>query len=123
MKLRLHITTPTGASHSFEHAGPSIHIGRDPAGELCFEGADGRSASWHHARIDLTSAGATLADVGSSNGTLLNAQPVSQATRLRPGDRIQLGYTGACLEVKQIALAPAVAADAASSASAPAPAA
>ena len=46
-----------------------------------------------HARIDLTPEGATLVDTGSSNGTLLNGQPLETAVPLRGGDRIQMGYT------------------------------
>ncbi len=105
MLLRLQITTPDGATRTFEHSSPVVRIGRDPASELALEGDNGRSVSWNHARIDLSLAGATIADLGSSNGTLLNDRPLTQPTSLQAGDRVQLGFTGAKFTVVQIDLA------------------
>jgi hypothetical protein len=104
MRIRLHITTPGGATRSFEHAGPVVRIGRDPAGELALQGNDGKSASWNHARIDLSPDGTRLTDLGSSNGTLLNDKLIEGPVPLRAGDRVQLGYTGATLKVLEIDL-------------------
>src|SRR4051794_22820401 len=106
MKMRLRLTTASGHSAAFEHAGPVIRVGRDPACELPLEGEAAHSASWHHARIELARGGATLTDTGSSNGTLLNAQPVDGPVGLRAGDRIQLGHTGATLTVTELDVGP-----------------
>src|SRR5437667_11812718 len=94
MKLQLKVTTPEGATRSFEHVGPVVRIGREPGVELSLQGDDGRSVSWNHARSDLAADGATLADLGSSNGTLLNEQKVDKTMQPRVGARVQLGYTG-----------------------------
>src|SRR5579875_1022100 len=112
MKLRLSITAASGTSKSFEHAGPLVRIGRDPGCELSLQGALGDAVSRQHARIDLTPKGATLTDVGSSNGTLFNGCPLDGAARLSVGDHIQMGYTGATLTVLELDLStrPAVAA-------------
>jgi hypothetical protein len=99
MYIRLSITTPGGAARPFEHPGPAVRIGRDPAGELVLEGEDGKAVSWNHARIDLAAGGATLSDLGSSNGTLLNSRKVERPMPLRKGDLVQMGYTGATLQV------------------------
>ena len=77
MKLRLQITTGSGASFAFEHAGPDLRIGRDPETELALAGEASQSVSWRHARIELTPQGAFLTDLGSSNGSLLNDQRIS----------------------------------------------
>jgi hypothetical protein len=98
MKIRLQINTAERA-FPFEHVGPVVRIGRDPACELRLDGAAGDAVSRQHARIDLDKDGATLADSGSSNGTLLNDKPVEAPTALHVGDRIQMGYTGAMLTV------------------------
>jgi hypothetical protein len=103
MKLRLQITTPAGTT-AFEHAGPVIRVGRDPACELALEGEAGSSVSRQHARIELAAEGATLTDTGSSNGTLLNDQLLARPLALRAGDRIQLGYTGPVLTVVELDL-------------------
>lgn len=105
MKLRLSITTASGASKSFEHAGPIIRIGRDPGCELSLQGALGDAVSRQHACIDLMPKGAMLTDVGSSNGTLLNDCLLDGAARLSVGDRIQMGHTGATLKVVELDLA------------------
>jgi pSer/pThr/pTyr-binding forkhead associated (FHA) protein len=105
MKLRLTIEAGPGVRTSFEHGGPVIQIGRDPECELSLQGEASTAVSRRHARIDLTAAGATLADTGSSNGTLLNGQPLNALAPLRVGDRIQMGYTGATLTVVEIDVA------------------
>src|SRR4051812_10654170 len=111
MKLRLNIAAPGGTFRSFEHAGPVVRIGRDPAAELPLQGAEGRPVSWTPARIELSAAGAVLADPGSPNGTLVNDRRIARATPLHEGDRIQFGYTGATLSVVEIDLTPVAAAD------------
>lgn len=105
MKLRLSITTVSGISKTFGHAGPIIRIGRDPGCELALQGASGDAVSRQHAHIDLTPKGAMLTDVGSSNGTQLNGCLLDGAARLNVGDHIQMGYTGATLKVVEIDLA------------------
>jgi hypothetical protein len=104
MKLRLSIAVGSGNAIAFAHSGPAIHIGRDPECELCLEGEASTAVSRKHARIDMTGAGATIADTGSSNGTLLNGRLLDEAAPLRVGDRIQMGYTGATLTVLELDL-------------------
>jgi signal transduction histidine kinase len=73
----------------FQLTQPMVTIGRgDDAGiRLPF-----KSVSRHHARISrLEGNRYELEDLGSSNGTLLNDQPVLGRRQLRVGDRIGLG--------------------------------
>ena len=50
------------------------------------------SVSRAHARIELGPAGATIVDLGSTNGTMLNGQPLGgDRATLRGGDRVQIG--------------------------------
>jgi pSer/pThr/pTyr-binding forkhead associated (FHA) protein len=109
MKIRLSIAVGSGGPTTFEHAGPVIRIGRDPDCDLALQGEAADKVSRQHARIDLSAGGATLTDLGSSNGTLLNGGMLAGSAPLRVGDRIQLGFTGATLTVLQLDLdAPAV---------------
>ena len=51
------------------------------------------SISRLHARIEVTAAGITVTDLGSTNGTLLNGMPClpGEVFYLEPGDTLQLG--------------------------------
>jgi pSer/pThr/pTyr-binding forkhead associated (FHA) protein len=107
MKISLKITTPAGQSSLFEHTGPVIRIGRDPACELLLEGDDaGKAASRLHARIELAADAASLIDTGSANKTLHNTTPIERPVTLRAGDEIQIGFTGATLTVLDVDLTP-----------------
>jgi len=66
----------------------SLRLGRATDNDLVLED---RSASHHHARIDLEAGRATVADLESSNGTWVNGQRISAPHPLRHGDRLQLG--------------------------------
>lgn len=81
----------------FEHPGPVLHVGKDPS--LSEVAVDADKVSRRHVRIELTPAGATLTDVGSTNGTLLNDRPIKahEPVPLHEGDRVHLGHTGAAV--------------------------
>src|SRR5262245_44846845 len=104
MKIRLSIDAGSGSPTTIEHTGPHIRIGRDADCELPLQGEAHTAVSTQHARRDLGAGGATLADTGSSNGTLLNGRLLESAAPLRVGDRIQMGYTGATLTVLELDL-------------------
>jgi ABC-type multidrug transport system ATPase subunit len=68
-----------------------VTIGRDPACNLVLSHP---LVSRKHARLTMQPGGATLADLGSVNGTFVNGKPVRAPVALRPGDRIDVGpYT------------------------------
>lgn len=66
----------------------SVIIGRSPDSDLVI--AD-EFVSSSHARIVSTAEGATLEDLGSTNGTLVNGQPATRPLPLGTGDVIELG--------------------------------
>jgi DNA-binding winged helix-turn-helix (wHTH) protein len=63
-------------------------LGRDPDVEVRL---DSSTVSRRHARIVVTTEGATLEDFGSKNGTSRSGEPVSLPTRLADGDAIGIG--------------------------------
>ena len=63
-------------------------IGREPDAALWIDHA---SVSRRHARILITQSKATLEDLESKNGTLLNEKPIDASCLLRDGDQIQVG--------------------------------
>jgi DNA-binding winged helix-turn-helix (wHTH) protein len=54
---------------------------------------DGAGVSRHHAQITVDAQGATLEDLGSKNGTVLNGSPIAGPTPLTDGAVIVLGAT------------------------------
>lgn len=68
--------------------GGDLVLGRDPESDLVL---DDSGISRNHARITGGAGGAIIEDLGSSNGTLLNGQPLAGPQPLRDGDEIQLG--------------------------------
>jgi DNA-binding winged helix-turn-helix (wHTH) protein len=63
-------------------------VGRDPASGIWL---DVPSVSWRHARIVVDGRTATIEDLGSTNGTLVNDQPLRGAAVLNDRDRIAFG--------------------------------
>src|SRR5205814_8428950 len=94
MKLRL-LVQADGRSFDFEHAGPTVTVGRNPAASLVLEqDAPESVVSWEHARIDMAPTGATVTDLNSTNGSFLNGRPLAGTAPLRPGDSLRSGQTG-----------------------------
>ena len=65
----------------------SVKIGRDLNNEICF---DDITVSRSHALIEKNEAGYTIKDLGSLNGTYLNAVAIKTSS-LVAGDEIQIG--------------------------------
>jgi DNA-binding winged helix-turn-helix (wHTH) protein len=65
-------------------------LGRAPDSTVV---VDDGGVSRHHARITIDLAGATLEDLGSKNGTMLNGEPIEAPTPLDDGAQIVLGAT------------------------------
>lgn len=70
-------------------AGENI-IGRDPR---CGVWLDVSGVSRRHARIVVTTTGATIEDLGSRNGTVVGRAQVTGPRTLEDGDRVRIGGT------------------------------
>ena len=66
----------------------SVEIGREAAFAL-----DDEQASRRHARVSAQGDLAVVEDLGSTNGTYVNDQPIEGPRALRPGDKIRVGLT------------------------------
>jgi diguanylate cyclase (GGDEF)-like protein len=78
------------------HGQDEVVIGRDESGGLVLSDA---SVSRRHARITSDGQGViALQDLGSTNGTAVNGQPIDVAT-LRPGDHIEIGTVSLRLDM------------------------
>lgn len=67
-----------------------IEVGREVGVALHL---DDEEVSRRHARIEPEGEGAVIHDLGSTNGSYVNDQPVGRSQRISPGDRIRMGLT------------------------------
>ena len=68
----------------------TLEIGRDAAVAVVV--ADDQ-VSRRHARIAVDAGRATVEDLGSTNGTYVNEQPIASTRQLEPGDTVRVGTT------------------------------
>ena len=69
----------------------SVELGRDASVTVPLENDD--QVSRHHARISLQGGRAVAEDLGSTNGTYVNDQPIAAPQPLAAGDKIRVGGT------------------------------
>ena len=78
--------------------GESI-IGRDPGASVLI---DDSSVSRRHARIIISDEGATLEDLGSKNGTLLQNTKVQSVVPLSDGDELKIGSIALTIRISPV---------------------
>jgi ABC-2 type transport system ATP-binding protein len=83
--------------------GVPVVIGRDPGVADVILDQD-TEISRRHASFSPAGAGLTVQDLGSTNGTFVNAQRITEAVALQDGDMVQLGSTE--IDVKVLGFAP-----------------
>src|SRR5436853_6079488 len=76
-----------------------LDVGRDTSLSLHFE-QDGQ-VSRRHARFAAQAGNVVVEDLGSTNGTYVNEQPISSPRTLRPGDKVRMGLTVLELRTRQ----------------------
>ena len=69
-----------------------ITIGRDEAAVVAALPTD-RAVSRKHARVEVVDGAIELADTGSSNGTLIGGQAISEPVRIAFGQPFRVGTT------------------------------
>lgn len=87
--LLLEIVEGSAAGSQFFLTAP-LEAGRDPGLPLPL---DDEQVSRRHLRLVPTDGSATVEDLGSTNGTYVNDQPIHGPRELRVGDRIRVGLT------------------------------
>jgi len=86
--------------------GRVLVLGRDPECDLALRTDQDKIISSRHAEIRFDAAGqATLADLGSRNGTWLGQRELNKPTHIQPGDHITLGRDGPEFIVEQLGTA------------------
>jgi hypothetical protein len=98
---KLLIRSESGESNSHDLVEETYTIGRAPENSIRLEDV---SVSGRHAEIMVVAQNCYLKDLGSTNGTVVNGQPVTE-TQLRAGDRIRFGKVEACFECEAVTAA------------------
>lgn len=80
-------------------AAPVVSIGRRCTNDVCLSWD--ACVSRDHARLQQDGDGWVLEDLGSTNGTYLGQQRLTEPTVVRPGDRIRVGRTWLELRVQE----------------------
>ena len=87
----LRVVEPAARRGTTFQLGDELTVGRASSCQVAL--ADDSYASQLHARIFRKDGRLWLEDLGSTNGTYLNAKPVTAPVALRRGDRVQVGRT------------------------------
>ncbi|HMM79562.1 MAG TPA: FHA domain-containing protein [Pyrinomonadaceae bacterium] len=96
--LRLKFIDADGSDMSFEASDGLVTIGRHSNNSLVI--ADGR-LSREHLRLEREGPNWYAEDLGSSNGTTLNGEPLRDQQRLKDGDKLSLGGLEIAVEIEQ----------------------
>ncbi len=94
---RLKILSGPQAGHVFIVGGKVTAIGRALDNDLILESSD---VSRHHARIEQATGGFRLIDLGSTNGTFVNGQRLTESM-LAAGDTVTLGSTEIAFQMSE----------------------
>ena len=98
-KIRAWLVARSGAQAGTPHllGEGTTRVGRGPENDLVIQGPEAASVSLQHLEIVRTAAGFAIRDLGSTNGTFLNGERISEAG-LAPPATIRLGTMGPELE-------------------------
>ncbi len=76
-----------------------VDVGREPSLPLHLD--EDTQVSRRHARISVQGGQVVVEDLGSTNGTYVNDQPISSPRSLNPGDKVRIGLTVLELRTRQ----------------------
>lgn len=88
--LQLRYASGRRRNQTLIFSGPRVRIGRSRDNDLTLPEVDTPRSSAHHAEATLEDGVWWIADLGSTNGTLVNGSPI-QRVELHTGDRISFG--------------------------------
>jgi pSer/pThr/pTyr-binding forkhead associated (FHA) protein/ABC-type multidrug transport system ATPase subunit len=103
-KYTLRVNLPDGQTRDYALSASGLSLGRSQDNDVFLQDP---KVSGHHARIMLSGPNVQVVDLGSSNGTHVNGQPIpAQVPRtVNPGDTIQVGDTTVRVQSSQTAAA------------------
>ncbi len=107
--MKLNIQEPDRPIREQTVAGDVVRVGRDVSCEIAFDEERFPKVSGLHAEFQRRGKDVFIVHRSRSNRTLYNEQPLAVETKVKPGDRIRLGFTGPELIVVSLSEAKSVA--------------
>jgi pSer/pThr/pTyr-binding forkhead associated (FHA) protein len=89
-RAALMVSNGEAAGTVFPITEPSVLIGRSLDAQVCI---NEQAISYEHARLEQTASKFTLRDLGSTNGTYVNGERITDVVVLAGGDSIRMGST------------------------------
>jgi pSer/pThr/pTyr-binding forkhead associated (FHA) protein len=86
-EVQLLIESGPDSGQKFKMSSSTVRVGRSPDNDLILRDP---ATSGHHARLERRGSQYFITDLGSTNGTLVNGEPV-QEKELKHGDKITVG--------------------------------
>jgi pSer/pThr/pTyr-binding forkhead associated (FHA) protein len=86
-QAELTIESGPDAGHSHRAGDHAVRLGRSPDNDVILRDP---ATSGHHARLERRGTEFWIVDLGSTNGTLVNGEPI-QEKQLNDGDRLTIG--------------------------------
>lgn len=97
--MRLHLRHQDGSVQVFDFKSERIRLGRSADCEMRFDNARYPKVSSFHAELNPGGDHWSLVPLSKTNKTLLNDQPIEEATEVSSGDQVRLGFTGPIIEI------------------------
>ena len=97
LKIKFKIDTDGNVTEKMASIRQKLTMGR---GKDCDVVIDDKSVSKHHLEISYQSDGLYVRDLGSSNGTTLNGETVTDNTQLKNNDVLGVGYSKVTVEIQ-----------------------
>jgi pSer/pThr/pTyr-binding forkhead associated (FHA) protein len=94
-QAELTIETGPDAGHSHRAGDRALRLGRSPDNDIILRDP---ATSGHHARVERRGDTFWIVDLGSTNGTLVNGEPI-QEKELNSGDRVTIGQNAVTFSV------------------------
>ena len=94
-QAELMIETGPDAGHSHRAGDKALRLGRSPDNDIILRDP---ATSGHHARVERRGDMFWIVDLGSTNGTLVNGEPI-QEKELNSGDRVTIGQNAVTFSV------------------------
>jgi pSer/pThr/pTyr-binding forkhead associated (FHA) protein len=94
-QAQLNVDSGPDAGHNHRAGDTALRVGRSPDNDLILRDP---ATSGHHARIERRGQQFWIVDLGSTNGTLVNGEPV-QEKELNHGDRITIGQNAVSFSI------------------------
>jgi hypothetical protein len=107
MELTIRHLSGSRTGHTQKITTPSATVGRNPSNSIAFDPQADRAVSGNHAELHFRNGAWWIRDLGSSNGTWVNGERISERM-IQSGEVVQLGTNGPQLQFDYDSVGPII---------------